>query len=643
MLYGFEKMSPRNGRTLKVIRVARISTINQDERSLDDQLQLLQRTVQQLYDGPVEYHDLATQGSGEKLDREELGQLEDWIESGQFDLVIAEDLARICRRTRAIDFCELCEDEETRLIAINDRVDTIDGSWHDSAFISSWHHERCNRDTSDRIKRSLRGRFLNGAILAEPGTFYEVPEGAVNVADIRKSPTADHVVEHGFRMLEEGRFYAEVADWLNEIGFPAIRDKPERNWDGALVKERFLDTRLIGIENWNEKVTIRVNSTGRRKTIIAPPELNLQRPCPHMAFVRVERFEALKRRLEKKASNYHSDSPETDPRRGRPRRRTPFPGQMTYCGICGRKYVFGGHGQREHLMCDGARSHLCWNGVTIDGPLAAQKVAEAVLSEAESIPDFDADFRERVNREGERADAGRIEQIAKLRADAQAEQRTIENYVRFVARGDTSARIRELLEVAESGLEDIHNEIQELESAPRHSIEIPGVDELKAMAREVLRTNTPFTWEFNAAMRRLIPRLVVFPFRLMDSPRVVLRGQFRLFLGDLVSDERTRNAIRDSLEKTVCINLFDPPQREQFREDVVRLRKSGVPQAVVAGELGITVTAAQRAAALQRMLDEAGMVDPYLPVREPSADLSKLRRHLHPRYEFRPLADAGEF
>ncbi len=66
------------------------------------------------------YTDLATQGSGERVDRLELIQLEEMIESGKYDMVVAEDLARICRRTRVMDICELCEDLGTRLIAFND-------------------------------------------------------------------------------------------------------------------------------------------------------------------------------------------------------------------------------------------------------------------------------------------------------------------------------------------------------------------------------------------------------------------------------------------------------------------------------------------------------------------------------------------
>ncbi len=54
---------------------------------------------------------------------------------------------------------------------------------------------------------------------------------------------------------------------------------------------------LKGVRVRNPKMTRRVNSTGRRKSINAPPEELLERPCPHLAFVTVERYDRLLRPL----------------------------------------------------------------------------------------------------------------------------------------------------------------------------------------------------------------------------------------------------------------------------------------------------------------------------------------------------------
>ncbi|HEV2969517.1 MAG TPA: hypothetical protein VGY55_05955 [Pirellulales bacterium] len=58
---------------------------------------------------------------------------------------------------------------------------------------------------------------------------------------------------------------------------------------------------------------------------------------------------------------------------------------------------------------------------------------------------------------------------------------------------------------------------------------------------------------------------------------------------------------------------------------------------LAASTLGLTVTAAQRAAALDRIMRTKGITDPFVPLREPPLNYPKLRRHLHPRYNFTPL------
>ena len=63
----------------------------------------------------------------------------------------------------------------------------------------------------------------------------------------------------------------------------------------------------------------------------------------------------------------------------------------------------------------------------------------------------------------------------------------------------------------------------------------------------------------------------------------------------------------------------------------------GMTENEAAHQLGVTKTAAQRAAALDRQMRDLGLDDPYVPVLEPPDDLPKLRRHRHSRYRFEPF------
>jgi hypothetical protein len=38
---------------------------------------------------------------------------------------------------------------------------------------------------------------------------------------------------------------------------------------------------------------------------------------------------------------------------------------------------YGGHGLHDHLLCRGGYEYRCWNGIMVDGPLAARKLSAA--------------------------------------------------------------------------------------------------------------------------------------------------------------------------------------------------------------------------------------------------------------------------
>jgi len=204
---------PRAGQLLQVLGIARISTEHQDQRSLADQEALYRCWLDQYAGRPYHLQMIAGRGSGECLDREEARQARAAVESGRVDLVIAEDLGRIFRRIHAQLFCELCEDYETRLIALNDQVDTAQDNWRIMAGFASMRHEMYNADTANRILRTLRNRFQQRGIVQFVIFGYIKPPGAKTDADLQKDPEVEPIYAERFRLLENGASYSEVANW----------------------------------------------------------------------------------------------------------------------------------------------------------------------------------------------------------------------------------------------------------------------------------------------------------------------------------------------------------------------------------------------------------------------------------------------
>jgi DNA invertase Pin-like site-specific DNA recombinase len=152
-------VQPRNGDTLKVLGVCRSITDHRDVRALADQEALIRRHLAARYDGPIEYLIIRSRACGGMVDREEIREIERLIQTRTIDVVIVEDLSRIARRMYAAVVCELCMDHATRLIAINDHLDTAEKDWRMRVGSSLSRHEIPNCDHPRRIERTLDERF----------------------------------------------------------------------------------------------------------------------------------------------------------------------------------------------------------------------------------------------------------------------------------------------------------------------------------------------------------------------------------------------------------------------------------------------------------------------------------------------------
>ncbi len=365
-------LRPRNGHTLRILSVRRVSDPGpgkQDIRSLDDQGALHERWLAEHVDVPFEVTVVAGSGSGESLERGEHLRLIALVESDEYDAVLCEDLGRILHRIHAHLFCEFCVDHRVRLIAINDHVDTAEPGWQDRSIFSAWHHEKSNRDTSERIKRTHRNRFLSGGTASLSIFGYRKSPGAKSDDDWEKVPEAEPILREWFDRLDHGASYAEVADCLNETGVPTGPHARKDKWDGPMVARVTHNWILKGVRFRNKRKTRRI-SVGKYKSEKAEPHELLTRRVPHLAFFEDAYYDRVVAKADARNAKYRrSKGGAADPCANRPKKRVRYPGQSLCCGVCGRPFVFGAHGQTDHLMCSGAREYLCWNAISLSGPL----------------------------------------------------------------------------------------------------------------------------------------------------------------------------------------------------------------------------------------------------------------------------------
>jgi site-specific DNA recombinase len=635
-------LTARRGGTLRVLGIARISTIHQDKLSLEDQEALYRQWLDQHACMPYKLYMIASQGSGERLDRKEYKRAKRLIKKRRYDLVLTEDLARITRRVDVLLFCEDCEDAETRLIAINDHVDTGRDDWRLHSFFATFRHETYNRDTARRIRRSLRNRFAGGGVFQCTIYGYLKPPGAKSEADVTKDPAAEPVYEEWFRRLEDDATFSEIADWLNDTGVPTGPYCRSKSWTCQMVGRITRNPILKGMRIRNQKMSRRINRTGRRRSVNAPLEERLERDCPHLAFIQPERYDRVLRLVNAKNAKYRAGKGGSDPRKDRPKKRTRWPGQHLDCGICGRPLRYGAHGQNDHLFCAGAYEYRCWQAISVDGPKAARKLAEAIRQEITTLPGFDPALLSALENELAQSAGSRAARIGELDRAEQTARRQQQNILNALREAGPLASLLEDLKSLEADLAGIAEQRDELAESSCEKLVLPSMDDIKSHllpAFDKLALESP---QFARYIRRLVPRIVVHPVRLCDGGHIGLRAHFTLHLVNALPFGRRVKSVLESLQRRIVVDLFDPPQREAYRLRVMELKAQLVDgrrmtEREIATALGITQPAVQQAVALVRKMSYLDVSDPYVPLTEPPADYTKLRRHKHPRYCFEPL------
>jgi DNA invertase Pin-like site-specific DNA recombinase len=546
---------PRNGHTFRILAICRISTEHQDERSLEDQEAMLRKWIKLNYPGQVEVHVFASRDSGEALDRAEYLQAIEMVESRTVDLVIMEDSGRFARRNHAVLFCEICEDAETRLVALNDNIDTSEDNWRVNAGFASLRHELYNKDTAARIRRTLQNRFVNGGMLLCTIYGYMKPAKGATDNDVVRLPEAEPVYDRWFTMLEEGATYAEVADWLNSLSIKPGKYSTNTRWDGAMVGRITHNTVLKGLRQFNRTVRKRINKTGRRRAVKADPVALTERVVPHLAFIEPSRYDRVIRMLKERNAKFsRRDEYGIDSRRNVPRKRTAWPGQHVECGICGRVYYFGAHGRSTGMMCSGARDHKCWNGAAFDGPLAAQKLVPAVLNEIEALQGFDelliAEVAKQLDVLNSSADARRTTIVR----DLGRSEREVANVVAAIREGYVSPTLRDELVRLEGDRARLKTELDSLDQSKTTAPKLPPIDDLKRTARELVVSASPDSPEFSRIMQRLLPRIRAYPARILGSGRVVIVAHVTMTLSSLISQTNGWSGWRPTM-------LSDNPNR----------------------------------------------------------------------------------
>ena len=507
--------------------------------------------------------------------------------------------------------------------------------WRQATFFASFKHESFCRETVACVSAdhteiaSMKAVSFSTQSTAILSRIVDAKDHEVS-----KVPEAEAIYDQWFTMLECGSNYREVADWLNNKGVPTGDYCRTDEWTGAMVKRLTFNPILKGERRRNERVAVRVNKTGRSKTVPAPESEKLSKIVPALAFIEPDRYDRAIRMLEQRNAKYkRAESVVNDPRAGIPKRHTRFPGQHLRCGVCGRLFVYGGHGRAERLMCNGAREHKCWNAMTVSGPDVATAVAAKIRELTEELTEFDELWVSEYEAQRTALLGQQNSELAEVRKELSSETRKLENLIGGLASiGSSDAIVANIRQSEEkSGL--LRDKVFELEGNQQNTPALPTLDEIRSVANDAFNDLAIDSIEFGRLMRTVVEDFFVLPYRLADGGEIQPRIVFRAALGSLIDSQPNLPIMQYGCE----IDLAKRPKRLRFLDRVVDMVADGMKHKDIAEQLGIFKTEVGYAMRLHRCMEAHGTTDPWVPVTSVDQVTNCYKRVRNPRFKFVPL------
>ena len=323
----------------------------------------------------------------------------------------------------------------------------------------------------------------------------------------------------------------------------------------------------------------RNNSTGKYRSVKTLPGERLERFCPHLAFFEAQYYDRVTHKVMlHNVINKPGRPAGHHPCLNRPRKQTVWPDNTSTAVSAGECSITAG--TSKNAICSAAAPPGIVVGWELPSVRPKRRKESPMPSFGKSPPCRTMTPRcsRLVEEEAATLDQRRTERLREIARVEEKLNHEISNIVKALREiGSSDALLTELKQ-----LEDRKSLLvcdrEEAERLPRQDIEIPSVQTLRNMAKQAFDGLGQQSEKFGQLMRQLIPRITVYPYQLIDHGPIVLRARFTLNLASLMPGLAQFESLIPNLSRSVEVDLFDPPQRVRFREQVVALCSDGKTQ-----------------------------------------------------------------
>ena len=576
------------GRKLRICIVARFSTDEQKKRRRSNaaQIKYVQKQIEiELQRAGItayEFIIIADEAvSGERKERPGIAMLRGYIDELRIDVIVGEDSSRLYRNYA---FChEIVAgafDQGIRTIFFNDDVDTADQDWEQRLQEAQAHHCKDNAYTRRRIARAFEDLWEMGAAVGplRSGHLRSASKAATVLSEA-EGPFFDALdpahVKHiacAFKIVKRGHDLEIGTRYLTKKGVPLCNGKIGA-WKVRHLIAMIRNPIYRGQERFRVTKTKQIKLTGESKQEKRDASEVWWRPMPHLRIASDGLWSGANSGVDARRKCDNPPKGKDHPHFRVPRdSRTPTSGLM-YCGICtGKMYCIGTCYRCECVHRKrgaGTSKNTCWNHATCPREFTDEQIYGRALQEL-----LDTEGKLDVLVDG-------LAQMLADRGQAQANERHLQREIEGLQRkcrnlqAAIEGRERQPKTIVDQILaheDDIEKKLLELEevrSELLQAVEVPNRSQLLETLRATMLVIPGAGRQARELLKDLLAdRIEVFPYRLLNSDRIVLRAHFVLNLVNICPEE-LRQGLRLNLDwarnaavmQVPCVvDLFETPR-----------------------------------------------------------------------------------
>lgn len=641
------------GRKLRICIVARFSTDEQKKRRRSNAAQISwvkkQIEIELERAGITNYDYIIVEDeaiSGERRDRPGIEILRGFIANYSIDLIVCEDSSRIYRHPSfCFELVAAAFDKGIRTICLGDDVDTAEDGWEQRLNEAQQHHSKDNAFTRRRLRRAIEDLWEMKAAVGplRPGHLRRASKPATGMSP-EEGPYHDELdpkhVKHiacVYKIVRHRHDLKIGTRYLTKKGVPLCNGK-RGVWKIRHLIAMIRNPIYRGEERYRVTKTKQIKLTGQPKQEKNVDSEVWQRSMPHLRIVSDALWYGANAVIDANRKCPHPPKGKNHPLFGVPRdSSTPTSGLM-YCGICGGKMYCIGTSYRcqsIHQVRRETVENSCWNHATSAREITHEKIYGSVFAELVNTED----------KLGVLVDG--LGQLLADRGHAHAEERRLQREIESLQRKcrnlneaiegrerKPKSTVDQLL-VYEDDVAKKQLQLEYVRTELLQAVEVPDRLQLHEILRETMAVVPSADRRARELLKDLLNgRIEVFPYRLLQSDRIVLRAHFTLNLVNICPEE-LRLGLRMNLDwardasvlQVPCIvDLFETPGYVKNAVQVFEASKTCKAKDI-SREFRLTDQMRKAAKRLGEAMAALGITDPYLRLHEAPTRGSRWHRH----------------